>query len=231
MTKEELLEQKKQIKKQLWDLEQTLKDKVYVSSVDFQSMYPSVIRLLNVSIESLVGFLEDDPIAYRELGLSNTVKSAKALSKEMVRTSLKDSKYVKFVGKKEDKISLRCDIYAGKYADKSIEEITETPFERYFLASIGLFDADKITMKFQGKMYTITELNAYFKKMDYSVSGAGSVFKRSMGKEGELGLIPSYLAFLFAERKNVKNQMSQFYKHKILLTKFKMACEADGIYS
>ncbi len=37
-TKEELLEQKKQIKKQIWDLEQTLKDKVYVSSVDFASI-------------------------------------------------------------------------------------------------------------------------------------------------------------------------------------------------
>ena len=37
-TKAELLEKKKSIKKQMWDLEQILKYMVYVSSVDFASI-------------------------------------------------------------------------------------------------------------------------------------------------------------------------------------------------
>lgn len=189
-----------------------------------------MIRLLNASIESLVGFLDDDPIAYRELGLSKTVTDAKEKSKELVNGSIADSRYVKFVGKNEEKISLRKDIYSGKYADSSIEEITETPFERYFLACVGLFDAEEIKIKFQGKVYTVAELNKYFKEMDYSVSGSGAVFKRSVGENGELGLIPSYLAFLFAERKKVKKEMALHFKRKILLEKFKQAAEADGVW-
>lgn len=229
-TKEELLEQRAKIKKKMWTLEQKLKDKSFVSSVDFASMYPSVIRLLNASIESLVGFLDDDPIAYRTLGLSKTVRDAKEISKEQVKTVLADSKYVQFVGKQEEKVSLRRDIYAGKYDDASIEEITETPFERFFLASMGLFDDSEVMMKFQGKVYSVGELNAYFKEMGYSVSGSGAVYKRSVGENGELGLIPSYLEFLFMERKKVKKEMFFHYKNKLLLTKFKMAAEADGLY-
>lgn len=231
MTKEELLDKRAKIKKAIWDLEKKLKDKAFVSSVDFASMYPSVIRLLNAAIESLVGFLDDDPIAYRELGLSKTVRNAKEASKELVNGQLADSRYVKFVGKQEEKISLRRDIYNGDYAEASIEEITETPFERYFLACVGLFDADEVLMKFQGKIYTVNELNAYFKEMDYSVSGSGAVFKRSVGENGELGLIPSYLAFLFKERKSVKKSMAVNYKNKILLQKFKQAAEADGMWN
>lgn len=215
----------------MWAIEEKLKNKSFVSSVDFASMYPSIIRLLNASIESLVGFLDDDPIAYRMLGLSKTVKESKDISKEQIRTELANSKYVHFVGKKEEKISLRRDIYNGKYGDADINEITETPFERYFLASMGLFDADEITMKFQGKIYTITELNQYFKDQDYSVSGSGAVYKRSVGENGELGLIPSYLEFLFAERKKVKKEMFKAYHDGMVLKKFKQACIDDGIYS
>ena len=182
----------------------------------------------------MVGFLDDDPIAYRELGLSKTVRDAKDKSKELVNGKFADSKYVKFVGKTEDKISLRTDIYNGVYSDAYIEEITETPFERYFLACVGLFDANEISMKFQGKEYTVNELNEYFKKMDYSVSGSGAVYKRSLSQDKdkvELGLIPSYLAFLFAERKKIKKEMFMCFKHRVLLEKFKMAAEADGIWN
>lgn len=233
MDKEELLEKRAEIKKKIWDVEQKLKDKAFVSSVDFASMYPSVIRLLNASIESLVGFLDDDPIAYRTLGLSKTVKDAKDISKELVKTSINNSKYVKFVGKNEEKVSLRRDIYNGKYTDASIEEITETPFERFFLASVGLFDADDVMMKFQGKVYSVAELNKYFKDMNYTVSGSGAVFRRSLNDDKdnpELGLIPSYLAFLFAERKKVKKEMFFHYKNKLLLQKFKQAAEQDGLW-
>ena len=38
MTKEDLLEKKKNIKQQMWDIEQKLKDKTFVSSVDFASI-------------------------------------------------------------------------------------------------------------------------------------------------------------------------------------------------
>jgi len=105
----------------------------------------------------------------------------------MVKTAIKDSNYVQFVGKNEEKISLRKDIYNGKYAESPIEEITETPFERFFLASVGLFDADDVMMKFQGKVYSVAELNAYFKEMDYSVSGSGAVFKRKTTNKGYVG--------------------------------------------
>lgn len=231
-SKKELLKKRKLIKEQMWEVEQLLKLMTFVSSVDFASMYPSVIRLLNASIESMVGFLNDNPISYRVLGLSDTIKNAKDLSKDLVKTTIKDSDYTKFVGKKEEKISLRRDLYSGKYADASIEEITETPFEQYFLASVGLFDDTEIKMTFQGKEYTVSDLNAYFKEMGYSVSGSGAVFKKSMSDtEDELGLIPSYLAYLFQERKNVKKQMFVHYKSKLLLQKFKMAAEKDGLYS
>lgn len=230
MNKEQLLDKRTEIKKKLWELEKKLKNRTFVSSVDFSSMYPSVIRLLNASIESLVGFLDDDPVAYRELGLSKKVRDAKDISKELVKTDLKNTEYVKFVGKQEEKISLRKEIYDGKYDDATIDEITETPFERYFLACVGLFDANKIKMKFQGKEYSVAELNKYFKKMDYSVSGSGSVYKRSVteGQE-ELGLIPSYLEYLFYERKSVKREMLKHFKQKIILQKFKQAAEADGL--
>ncbi len=230
LTKEELLEARRKVKSQIWEIEKKLKDKAFVSSVDFASMYPSIIRLLNAAIESLVGFLDNDSIAYRELGLSKKVRDAKDTSKNLVNGHLADSRYVKFVGKNEEKISLRREIYHGEYEDAEIEDITETPFERYFLACVGLFDANEVMMKFQGEIYTVAELNAYFKKMDYSVSGSGAVFKRSVGENGELGLIPSYLAFLFSERKKVKKSMAVNYKNKILLQKFKQAAEADGVW-
>lgn len=38
MTKEELLEKKANIKKKMWDIEKILKDKTFVSSVDFASI-------------------------------------------------------------------------------------------------------------------------------------------------------------------------------------------------
>jgi hypothetical protein len=227
--RETLLEKRAKIKQTMWEIEQLLKNMAFVSAVDFASMYPGVIRLLNASIESLVGFLDDDPIVYRTLGLSETVLDAKEKSKELVKTTIKDSKYVQFVGKKEDKVSLRRDLYNGKYDDATIEEITETPFERYFLANMGLFDADDVMLKFQGKVYSAAELKEYFEEMDYSVSGSGAVYKRSMGENGELGLIPSYLEFLFFERKRVKKAMFVHYKNKLLLQKFKMAAAEDGL--
>jgi len=38
MTKEELLKRRKEIKSQMWDIEKILKDKTFVSSVDFASI-------------------------------------------------------------------------------------------------------------------------------------------------------------------------------------------------
>jgi DNA polymerase elongation subunit (family B) len=223
-TQEELLEKRAKIKKRMYEIEDTLKDKTFVSSVDFASMYPSVIRLLNASIENLVGFLDDDPVVYRTLGMSEPFRESKERSKELVKTTLKDSKYVQFVGKNEDKVALRRDIYAGKYADASIEEITETPFERFFLATMGLFDADEVMMKFQGEIYTVNELNQLFEEKNYSVSGSGAVYSKD-----EQGLIPAYLEYLFFERKKVKKEMFHHYHHKTVLQKFKNAAEADGL--
>lgn len=225
MTKEELLEKRDKIKNRMYEIESVLKDKTFVSSVDFASMYPSVIRLLNASIENLVGFLDDDPIVYRTLGTSQPFEDSKEKSKELVKTTIKDSRYVQFVGKKEDKVALRRDIYAGKYADADIDEITETPFERFFLATMGLFDADEVMIKFQGKMYTVNELNEHLEENNLSVSGSGAVYKRDTQ-----GLIPSYLEYLFNERKKVKREMGLHYHAKIVLQKFKQAAEADGLY-
>ena len=42
MTKTQLLDRKKQIKARMWEIEDVLKDKTFVSSVDFASMYPGV---------------------------------------------------------------------------------------------------------------------------------------------------------------------------------------------
>ena len=180
--------------------------------------------MLNASIENLVGFLDDDPVVYRTLGMSQPFQDSKERSKELVKTTLKDSKYVHFVGKKEDKVALRRDIYAGKYADASIEEITETPFERFFLATMGLFDADEVMIKFQGKPYTVNELNQYFEENNLSVSGSGAVYKKD-----EQGLIPSYLEYLFNTRKKVKKEMFFHYHNKTVLQKFRNAAEADGL--
>ena len=193
--------------------------------------YPSVIRLLNASIENLVGFLNDDPIVYRKLGLSDTVVNSKIKSKDLVKGSLKNSKYTEFVGKNEEKIAMRKDLYEGKYADASIEEITETPWERYFLAIMGIADADVETFTFKGVEYTANELHAYLEENDYSMSGSGAVY-RNAGEDNEhQGLIPSYLTYLFEERKNVKKIMFLHYKNKILLQKFKQAAIEDGLYS
>jgi len=41
-TQEELLEKRAKIKKRMYEIEDVLKDKTFVSSVDFASMYPSV---------------------------------------------------------------------------------------------------------------------------------------------------------------------------------------------
>ena len=223
-TQEELLKRREEIKARMYEIEDTLKDKTFVSSVDFASMYPSVIRLLNASIENLVGFLDDDPVVYRTLGMSEPFRESKERSKELCKTTLKDSDYVKFVGKNEDKVALRRDIYQGKYADADITEITETPFERYFLATMGLFDADEIMMKFQGQMYSVNELNQLFEEKNYSVSGSGSVYSKD-----EQGLIPSYLEYLFYERKKVKKEMFHHYHNKTVLQKFKNAAMEDGL--
>lgn len=186
--------------------------------------------MLNASIESLVGFLDDDPIAYRKLGLSQTIEKAKETSKELARTSLKDSRFVKFVGNQEERISLRKDLYEGKYADAEIEDIAETPFEKYFLACVGMFDPDNVIIKFQGQDYTVTELQALFVEKNYAVSGSGSVFKKSMNDNGDLGLIPTYLDYLFKQRKIVKASMKTNFRNKILLQKFKNAALKDQIY-
>jgi len=228
-TLEELKEKRDLLKQQIWTLEQDLRNKSYVSSVDFQSMYPSVIRLLNASIESLVGFLDDDPIAYRKLGLSKIIEDAKEASKDLMRGSLKDSRFVKFVGNQEEKLSLRKELYAGKYEDVTIEDITETPFERYFLACVGIFDPDEVFIKFQGEDYSVTELRALFKVKDYSVSGSGAVFSKTVNEKGDLGLIPTYLTYLFEERKRVKRSAAVNFRNKLLLQKFKNAALSDGI--
>jgi len=231
MTQEELLEKRTKIKKQMWDIEQVLKDKTFVSSVDFASMYPSVIRLLNASIENLVGFLDDDPIAYRKLGLSDTVKNSKVRSKELVKGVLKDSKYTKYVGKNEEKIAMRKDIYEGKYDGANVNDICETPWERYFLAIMGIADAEIETFVFQGQKYTALELQAHLEANDLSLSGSGAVYVKPGDNNSKQGLIPSYLEYLFKERKSVKRQMNIHYKNKILLQKFKNAAIEDKIYT
>lgn len=193
--------------------------------------YPSVIRLLNASIENLVGFLDNDPIAYRRLGISKTVKEAAHKSKDLTKTTLKDSRYVNFVGKNEDKVALRRDIYKGKYADADITEITETPFERFFLAI--MFGDEEQLFKFQDKEYTAQEFQKFLKDNNYSLSGSGAIYrnyKMGVDDKDRQGLIPSYLAFLFEERKKVKKTMFSHYKNRILLQKFEMAAKADGLY-
>jgi len=230
MTQSELLERKAQIKKKMWDIEKILKDKTFVSSVDFASMYPSVIRLLNASIENLVGFLDDDPIAYRKLGLSDTVKNSKIQSKELVKGALKDSKYSEYVGKNEEKIAMRKDIYEGKYDNANVNDICETPWERYFLAIMGIADPDEERFTFQGQEFTATELQTHLVENDYSLSGSGAVYKKPGEDNSKQGLIPSYLEYLFLERKKVKKIMGGHYRNKILLQKFKNAAIADGLY-
>ena len=87
-------------------------------------------------------------------------------------------------------------------------------------------------MKNKGKIYNVEELNSYFKEMGYTVSGSGAVYRKTLADDPEkieLGLIPSYLEFLFKERKSVKKEMLFHYKNKLLLQKFKMAAEADGL--
>jgi hypothetical protein len=178
----------------------------------------------------LVGFLDDDPIAYRKVGLSKTFLDSKEKSKELVKTTLTDSRHVKFVGKNDEKVSLRLDLYAGKYDESTIDDITETPFERYFLASMGVFDPDQTEIKFQGKIYTVAQLNKYFKEMNYSVSGSGSVFEKT-GKDGKQGLIPSYLEYMFVERKIQKKAAFGHFKNKNTLQRFRKAAIADGLYT
>ena len=230
MTKKELIEKRNKVKQKMWDIEKILKNKTFVSSVDFASMYPSVIRLLNASIENLVGFLNDDPIVYRKLGLSDTVSNSKVRSKDLVKGTIKNSKYTKFVGKNEEKIALRRDLYAGKYSEASIEDITETPWERYFLSIMGIADADVETFTFKGIEYTANELQAYLKEHDYSMSGSGAVYRNAGENNEHHGLIPSYLEYLFEERKSVKKIMFEAYKKKILLQKFLIAAQSDGLY-
>ena len=232
-SREELLERRKEIKSKMWKIENILKDKTFVSSVDFSSMYPSIIRLLNASIENLVGFLDNDPIAYRRLGQSKIVKESAQKSKNLTKGKLKDSRYVRFVGKNEDKVSLRRDIYAGKFADADITEICETPFERYFLAI--MYGDEEQTFKFQDKTFTASEFQAYLVENSYSLSGSGAVYRNYFEEKGddnkhEQGLIPSYLAFLFKKRKSVKKVMATHYKHRILLQKFELAAKADGLF-
>lgn len=233
MTKEELLEKRKELKARMYEIEDVLKDKSFVSSVDFASMYPSIIRLLNASIENLVGFLDNDPIAYRKLGITKKIKEASKKSKELSRTTLKNTRYGKFVGDGDDRVSLRRDIYSGIFDDAEIEEISETPFERYFLAI--MFGDENETFEFQDKVFTAKEFQAFLKENHYSLSGSGAVYKNYIEKDGdknvnEQGLIPSYLAYLFYERKKVKKTLFFHYKHRILLEKFEQAAKADGLW-
>lgn len=182
----------------------------YTASVDFSSMYPSIIRLLNAGIETLVGFLDDDPLASRNL------KSKSIFNEEMLKKGRKDvlsqlgpTRYEEFVDFKSDMfVSLRKHIYDGAFDGATIEDIAETPFEKYFLARMGIFDENEVTMKFEGVTYTVKELYDYFEKMDYAVSGAGAVFSKKVQ-----ALIPSYLEFLYDERKITKKKMAFYEKH------------------
>ena len=172
--------------------------------------------MLNASIENLIGFLDDDPIAYRKVGLSDIVKNSKVRSKELVKGILKNSKYAQFVGKDEDKVALRRDIYNGKYKDMNVNEITETPWERFFLASMNIINADEEYFTFQGKEYSATEFQQFLKENDYSMSGSGAIYQNP-GKDNEYqGLIPSYLEYLFLERKKVKKIMGRFYRFRYI---------------
>lgn len=225
MTKEELLAEKAKIKKEIWDIEEELKDMSLVSSVDFASMYPSIIRLLNASIENLIGFIDDDPVAYRKLSLSRTVAEGKKRSKELLKGDLVNSRFAAFVGNKEERLAMRLDLYNGKYDDASIDEVTETPFERYFLAGLGIYDPDEVTIKFMGEEITVTEFQKFLKDNNCSVSGSGAVYKRDVK-----GLIPSYLEYLFFERKKVKKKMLHHFHNIQVLKKFMMAAEKDGLY-
>jgi len=218
----DLLKRKKEIERRLLEIEEELKDNSYVDVIDFSSMYPSILRILNASIENLVGFLDDDPIAYRRLDGTDIMKSYKEKSHQLLKTKYKDIKFTKFVGKKEDKLALRLDLYEGKFKDKPISEMTETPFERYFLA-LKLGDT-KEKFKFQGKEYNAFELREYFKKNHLSISGSGAVYKAYReGKDDKLkqGLVPSYLTFLYRERKRVKKEMNEHEHKKILLERIR----------
>ena len=227
--KKELLKKHQEIKNKIWDVEQKLKDKSFVSSIDFSSMYPSIIRLLNASIENLVGFLDDDPIANRKVGQTDKVLKYAEKSKELLKGDLAKSKFKRFVSN-DERLGLRLDLYHGKFDDAPISEITETPFERFFLAL--MWGDENETFKFQGKTYTAQELQQHFKENHLSVSGSGAVFKafrEGVDEPSKQGLIPSYLSYLFKERKKVKKEMLMHYKNKTLLQKLKMAAKEDGL--
>ena len=201
----ELQKKKKELEKKLYDVEKDIEWRRYVLSVDFSSLYSSIIRFLNISIENLVGFLDDNSIAYRKLNLSNIVQ--KYMEKTQVeRNKYKNLKVSKFskcgMSDGDNRLTLRIDLYKGVFDDANIYEITETPFERYMLGVLGLYDPRKIKIKFQGKEWTVANLYKYFKKMNYSVAGSGAVFSRN-----KQGVVPSYLEYIYYERKKVKKKM------------------------
>lgn len=96
---------------------------------------------------------------------------------------------------------------------------------------MGIADAEIETFKFQGQEYTALEFQSYLKKNDLSLSGSGAVYIKPGKDNSKQGLIPSYLEYLFNERKTVKKIMGTHYRNKILLQKFKDAAFADGIYA
>jgi DNA polymerase elongation subunit (family B) len=239
MTKQELLKKRKEllkkrneIDKKMFEVEKTLGNKCYTASVDFSSMYPSIFRLLNISIENLVGFLDNNPIAYRKLGNTEKVLKYEEKSKDMLKTTLKNTKFKKFV-KDDKKVALRLDLYKGKFKNASIDEIAETPFEKYFLAL--LTGDETLKFKFQDKEFTAKELQKYLKENHLSISGSGAIFKNYIEEledknPNRQGLVPNYLAFLFKERKKVKAKLKEHYKRRVLLEKFENVAKANGIF-
>jgi DNA polymerase elongation subunit (family B) len=230
--RDELLKKRRNIDKKMYDIEKILGNKCYTAAVDFSSMYPSIFRLLNISIENLVGFLDNDPIAYRNLGLTDKTLKYEEKSKELLKTTLKNTKFKKFV-KDDKKVALRLDIYNKKFENATIEEIAETPFEKYFLSL--LIGDNSIKFKFQNKEFTAQELQEYLKKHNLSISGSGAIFKNyieSMENKNinSQGLVPNYLAFLFKERKKVKKDLKTHYKRRILLEKFKNVAIKNGLW-
>jgi len=205
----ELKKRKKELEKKLFDIEKEMEWRSYVSSVDFSSMYPSIIRFLNISIENLVGFLDDNPVAYRKLNLSEIVQRYMEKTQEE-RKKFKRLNVAKFskcgMSDGDNRLTLRIDLYKGVFNDADIDEITETPFEKYMLGVLGLYDPRKIEIKFQGKIWTVSKLYKYFKKMNYSVAGSGAVFNRN-----KQGVVPSYLEYIYYERKKVKKKMESAF--------------------
>jgi len=232
MNNEELLkleQQELELEEELYELEQELQNSVFQGVIDYSSMYPSILRLLNAGLDTLVGFLDNDPIAYRLIGHTEKTNYKEESKKLLKEQKYRDSKYIKFVGKNETNLALRIKLYNHEFDDKSIDDICETPFERYFLALIKGDTTQKF--KFQDKEYNAFEFYNMLRENNYTLSASGAIYKRFIEKDDDpdnQALVPSYMSFLFKERKRIKKIKLKYHKKQSALEKLKIFLEENN---